>query len=393
MKVFHRLKNTHTIKNRNISSKQLVLAGLFLFFTFSLAIIVPPKITETTSSNKLSQKSSVVETGLKSKGDDWGIEWHQTYGYSPNEKGYWVEQTSDGGYIIMGYRYDPLGDQNGWLIKVDANGEKEWTSGFGSPFGDDVGYCVKETSDGGYIVTGYRTDGDSFTGYIVNAMLSKRSSNGYSLWSKSFGGSEDDMGYSVDQTSDGGYILVGATKSFGSGGYDFLIVKTDENGNEEGAYTYGTTKDEVARCVKKTSDGGYVIAGYYSSIFNYEFLLLKIDSNFNFLWVKDWGGASDDRAYCVDETDDGGYVLVGKTESFGAGSSDVWLIKTDAYGNELWNNTFGGTGYDMGYSVDQTSDGGYIITGYTNSYGAGEYDVWLIKTDVNGTEEWSKTFG
>jgi len=162
-------------------------------------------------------------------------------------------------------------------------------------------------------------------------------------WEKLFGGIDDERGIFVKQTDDGGYIVVGYTFSYGGGGQDLLLIKIDATGNIE--------------------------------------------------WYKTFGGIQWDCGFSLCLTDDGGFALVGYTESYGAGDKDIWLIKTDANGNEEWNKTFGDTAKDYGNSICKTSDGGFIITGYTTSYGAGGKDVWLIKTDANGNKEWDKTFG
>ncbi|MEX2720649.1 MAG: hypothetical protein Q6362_004420 [Candidatus Wukongarchaeota archaeon] len=391
-KVFNCLKNIRGIFNRNKRSKQLVLTGIVLFVTFSLALIVPSKITETIS-NHLSQNPSVVEKGERSNSDEWEIEWeyfHERVIGTTHAN--WVEETSDG-YILAGYSRGSVLDIDGILVKVDENGEKEWSKGYpetgldGSRF-----YCAKETSDGGYIATG--SNGElSFAG--VYLWLVKTNANGEKTWSQTYGKSmTSSTGRFIDQASTGGYIVVGDTKAYGAGGYDVWMIKTDSSGEIDWSYTYGSTKDDYARCVKKTSDGGYIITGYYTtSSGDYNVFLLKIDRNGNFVWDNYWGGLGDDQAKSVVETSDGGYLIAGTTRSYGSGGDDVWLIKTNANGNEVWKKTYGGTGSDSGSCVEETADGGYMITGSTNSSGSGGFDAWLIKTYANGSEEWSKTFG
>jgi TolB-like protein len=163
-------------------------------------------------------------------------------------------------------------------------------------------------------------------------------------------------------------------------------VKTDANGNIQWAKTYGGTGWDEAYSVQQTSDGGYIVAGEtYSFGAGYrDIFLIKTDANGNIQWAKTYGGTDDDWAYSVQQTSDGGYIVAGWTESFGADSTDVFLIKTDANGNIIWAKTYGGTLRDVASSVQQTSDGGYIVAGYTRSFGAVFNDLFLIKTDANG---------
>jgi hypothetical protein len=193
-------------------------------------------------------------------------------------------------------------------------------------------------------------------------------------WNVTFGGTDWDLADSVQQTLDGGYILTGGTRSYGAGSTDFWLVKTDPSGNHEWNKTFGGTSYEWAFSVQQTSDGGYILAGYMYSYgaADYDFWLVKTDPSGNHEWNKTFGGTSGDRAFSVQQTSDGGYILAGDTKSYGAGYSDFWLVKTDPSGNHEWNKTFGGTSWDYASSsVQQTSDGGYILAGDTKSYGAG----------------------
>jgi hypothetical protein len=203
-------------------------------------------------------------------------------------------------------------------------------------------------------------------------------------WNKTFGGSSADFATSVKQTSDGGYILAGYTFSFGSGESDFWLVKTDSSGGHEWNRTFGGDSYDFASSVQQTSDGGYILAGHTYSFGAgvSDFWLVKTDSSGNLEWDQTFGGSDSEFAYSVQQTFDGGYVIAGYTNSFGFGG-DFWFVKTDSSGNHEWNRTFGGSDFDQVHSVQQTSDGGYILAGYTNSFGSGG-DFWVIKTDSSG---------
>jgi hypothetical protein len=203
-------------------------------------------------------------------------------------------------------------------------------------------------------------------------------------FAKTYGGTDYDVASSVQQTSDGGYIVAGYTYSFGAGGDDIFLIKTYANGNLQWAKTYGGTWDDWARSVRQTSDGGYIVAGFTGSFGagGDDIFLIKTDANGNISWAKTYGGTYSDYAYSVQQTSDGGYIVAGYTYSFGAGDYDIFLIKTDANGNVQWAKTYGGTSDDWAFSVQQISDGGYIVAGYTGSFGVG--GAFLVKTDANG---------
>ena len=316
----------------------------------------------------------------------------KTYGFADYaEKGHDVQQTSDGGFIMVGSTRYGYGEEDVYLVKTNPEGIQEWHSSFGGSK-SDVGYSVRQTSDSGYVVVGNR-DEDGIGGSDV--WLFKTNSEGIRLWNRTFAGSEKDIGYAVQITSDGGYIVVGVSDSFGSGEGDVWLIKTDSRGVEEWNVTLGGEEYDRGHDVKQTSDGGYIITGYtWSSISEVsDILLIKTDSQGNEEWSRHYGGENYDTAYEVDETSDGGFIIVGFTNSFEANNFDVWLIKTSPEGDEEWNRTFGGSGSERGRSVEQTSDGGFIFTGYTSSFGSGGNDLWLVKTNSQGTKKWSKTFG
>lgn len=209
------------------------------------------------------------------------------------------------------------------------------------------------------------------------------------MWSSTYGGADQEVAQSLVETSDGGYAIAGYIRSFRDHDdfrEDFWVVKTDAYGNMEWNRTYGGyANDECAYSLVDTSDGGHAIAGSTSSgAGSYDFWLIKVDGYGNYEWSRTYGGPGYERAESLVMTSDGGYALAGDTRSFGAGEDDVWLVKTDAFGNIEWNQTYGGLEDDYANSVIVTSDGGYALAGYTGSFGAGDYDFWLIKADEYG---------
>ena len=301
---------------------------------------------------------------------------------------YSVQQTKDGGFILCGLKTDN-NIYKVFLIKTDISGKKIWERTFnGLGFGCWA-FSVQQTMDDGYILAGTtETSNASLDGYFI-----KTNSEGNAEWSKVLGSAGDDGIQSIRQTKDEGYIFTGFSRPQGAGSDKIWLVKTDVNGNVLWEKRLGSSIPESSQVVLQTKDGGCIITGYidsYNGMGNA--LLIKTDANGNILWSKDFGGQSFDAAYSSDLTDDGGYIIAGPTWSYGAGKADVWLIKTDAYGNTQWNKTFGSTGSEIAYSVQQTSDEGYILAGVSYSYGVNYGDVLLIKTNTNGNEQWYKTY-
>ena len=307
------------------------------------------------------------------------MSWNMTYGGTGDDEFCRVLQTGDGGYALVGYT-DSFGngDRDCWLVKTDVNGNMQWRRTYGGT-GDDRGYDLIQAGDGGYALVGYT---DSFGAGGYDFWLVKTNATGYEEWNMTYGGRGYDEAYAMVQAGDGGYTLAGYTDSFGAGGYDFWLVKTNATGYEEWNMTYGGTGFDVAQNVLiQTSDGGYALEGLTGSFGagSLDAWLVKTDSYGTMQWNKSYGGTEVDGAYALVQTGDGGYTLAGETYSFGDGDSDFWLVKTDAYGNMQWNKTYGGTGYDCAYAVAQADDGGYALAGPTASFGAGSTDFWLIK--------------
>jgi hypothetical protein len=310
------------------------------------------------------------------------LQWDVTFEENIYNDGFSVQQTSDGGYIVLGLTYDGInGDV--WLIKTDAVGTMEWYNFFDEST-RDAGLAVEQTSDGGYIITG-----QAGAAGTEDVWLIKTDANGTMEWDKTYSGTSSCCGYSVQQTSDGGFIVAG----YQNGGWSSWVIKTDASGDMQWNATYYPVN--IFNSVEQTIDGGYILAGYVGlgADFIYDMRLVKIDANGTEEWNRIFGGNHDDYGISAQQTPDSGYIIGGQTQSYGAGDTDAWLVKTDAEGIELWNKTYGGSNTDICEAIDQTADGGYMIVGGTQSYGAGDVDFWLVKTDANGTEEWNATYG
>jgi hypothetical protein len=311
--------------------------------------------------------------------EDGDALWTKTYGGTGSDVGYSVQETSGGGYIIAA-RTTSFGAGSGdmYLIKTNANGDTLWTKTYGGEYDEGAG-LVQETPDGGYIMVGYTK---SFSVAFGDVYLLKTDSAGDTLWTKTYGGIGEDWGVSVKQTPDDGYIIAGITWSFGAGGWDAYLLRTNAWGDTLWTKTYGGPESEYALSIQETFDYGYIIAGWiepFESGDVYDVYLVKIDSDGGLLWEKTFGTEDLDYGHSVCVAPDGGYIVAGCTYSVGEG--DLYLVKTDSNGNTLWTKTYGGTDEDWGVTISGTSDDGYIITGGTASFGAGDVDVWLVKTE------------
>ncbi|MFC1547975.1 T9SS type A sorting domain-containing protein [Candidatus Neomarinimicrobiota bacterium] len=263
-------------------------------------------------------------------------------------------------------------------------GTETWTRAFGGSELDE-GYSVQQTSDGGYIIAGRTT---SFGAGYYDVYLIRTDSTGDTLWTKTFGGSEFDSGYFVQQTSDNGYIITGSTKSYGHGNADVYLIKSNETGDTVWTRTFGGSGFDAGYSVQQTSDDGYIIIGKYGSHgpVGYNIYLIKTNSQGDTLWTRALEGHI---GYSGQQTSDGGYIITGEDDG------DVCLLKTDSSGNSLWTKTYGESEYDFGRSVRQITGGGYIITGRyapPDGYESESY-VYLINTNSSGDTLWTRRIG
>ncbi|KPJ58506.1 MAG: hypothetical protein AMJ46_14090, partial [Latescibacteria bacterium DG_63] len=258
-------------------------------------------------------------------------------------------------------------------------GDTLWTRTYGGS-DNDYGYSVHETSDGGYIIAGTTK---SFGAGNYDVYLLKTDASGDAVWTRTYGGGDLDYGYSAIQTADGGYAVVGRTKSFGAGNYDVYLVKTDSSGDTTWTRTYGGGDRDEGHSLQQTADGGYIIVGYNDpwGTAIMDVYLVKIDAQGGVLWTRTHGTEDNyDCAFSVQQTTDGGYIVAGKSDYWETNDTQVRIYKTDPDGDTLWTRTYGGSAWDEAYWVQQTTDGGYIVAGYTESFGAGNQDFYLLKT-------------
>ena len=300
---------------------------------------------------------------------------------------YWIQQTSDGGYVVSGNTGSPWGKQIPYVVKLDSSGNLSWAKriDWGWAIGKDLyAYSIQQTSDGGYVVA----VGAVCCAWPINKkiFIVKLDSSGNLSWAKELREARMDTVLKIQQTSDGGYVVLGNTYETDSGTKIF-VVKLDSSGN----FSWGKILDNVARTfdypsIQQTSDGGYVLVAT-GVIGGNDFLVaIKLDSSGNFSWGKkmDYGGDGGyDYPWEVKQTSDGGYIIVGEIY-IDSKNYDLVPIKLDSSGNFSWARAIGGSDWDGGFSVDQTSDGGYIATGYTTSYGGGGYDIFVVRLDSSG---------
>ena len=342
-------------------------------------------------------------------------QWSKTYGGTYFDEPQSIEQTPDHGFIIGGFSYSFDGDVvnnhgacDWWILKVDSIGSIQWQQTYGGVL-RDLGGHIQPTDDGGYIVygeTGFHQDSTNEMLNDQDIQVIKLNRTGVIQWQKIFGGSRVEGVNSILQTPDGGFILaIGTRSSDGdfnknhSDNSDIWLMKLDRNGGLQWKKNLGGSGSDIPSSLYPTLDGGYVMAGTSSSKDgdinkNYgldDFLIIKLDSIGNLQWKKSYGGILDDVASSIQQTPDGGYIVSGCTSSIGNdvrennGLYDIWIIRLNDRGNLLWQKSIGGSGNDFAQIIRQVSGGGYVVAGVSDSGDGditgnhGNTDFWIVK--------------
>ena len=336
-------------------------------------------------------KLGYIELTEEKKQDFWiikldkngNMEWDEVFGEKGTDIANSIIQTRDGGYAVAGSIWTIYArKQDIWIIKLDENGNTEWGKLFDEDE-NDIAYSIIQTEDGGYAVaggTGKRVWGET------NCWVIKLDAKGNMEWENNFGGTGWDEIYSIIQTKDGSFIATGCVWSKGAGRGDIYVAKLNKKGNLVWDKTFGGSENDEAHSIIQTDDGGYAVAGFtvLEDTGDRDIWVIKLDKEGNQIWDKTLGGTSEDWANSIIQTEDRGYAVAGWTSSMGAGKTDVWIVKLDKRGDLIWDKTFGGSENDEAHSIIQTDDGGYAVAGWTKSKGAGNSDVWIIKLDENG---------
>jgi len=356
------------------------------------------------------------------------IKWQHTYGGTGDDEARAIDITSDGGTIIAGYTNSTNGQVTGfhfnfdyWIVKLNSAGSIQWESAFGGS-NNDVANDVHQTRDGGYIVAGFSesADGD-LNGSGANGeddfWVLKLDAGGHKQWSKLYGGWADDVAHSIQQTSDGGYIVAGESYSSNVPGHhgadDFMLVKIDSSGNVQWENSYGGSGYEFATRVLQESDGSYMVVGSESSTDGQvtgnrgssDLWVLHLAANGNMLWQKTYGGSGLDNGYALADAGNGKFFIAAQSYSTDGqvtgnhGNGDFWILKINANGSLLWQKAYGGSDYDQPVSIAKTKDGGCFVTGMERSVNGdvtgnnGNYDFWAVKLKSNGDLMWQKSLG
>ncbi|MDF2436428.1 MAG: hypothetical protein K0Q95_804 [Bacteroidota bacterium] len=316
----------------------------------------------------------------------------RSYGGSGYDYGYSVKQTFDNGFIVCGSTTSfGAGATDLYLIKLDSAGNPAWHKTFGG-VNIDKGYSVVQTSDSCYVIAGY-TNSLGFGGYDV--FVIKTNSLGDTLWTKTYGGTDWDFGYSIQSTSDTGFIIAGGTYSFGTGSEDMYLVKIDGEGAVQWSKTYGGTNEDEAKSVKQTNDGGYILTGFTKSFgdINKDIYVVRTTPLGDTVWTKQLGGSLTDEGADIIEAANGDFVLVGGTRSSGVGGYDCVIMRLGILGDSLWSRTYGTLNYNFATSLLETNSNKFVFSNTTEDSGAGLKDGCIFIADAAGYFVNTLTYG
>lgn len=320
--------------------------------------------------------------------------WNRTWGGTNIDEGNGVAVDKNGNIYIVGDTSSfGVGYGNAFLAKYAMNGTQLWNQTWGGT-DDDEGNGVAVDGSGNVFIAGATSSFASGQGNYA-AFLAKYSTTGTQLWNKTWGGTGDDEGHGVAVDGSGNAYLVGFTSTGGAGGYDAFIAKYSSSGSFQWSKTWGGTGDNEGYGAAVDGSGNIYLAGFTNSTGagGYDAFLAKYSSSDTLQWSKTWGGKGDDEGYGVAIDGSNNAYLIGFTNSFGAGNYDAFLAKYAGNGTQLWNSTWGGKGDDEGYGVAIDGSNNAYLAGYTNSFGAGGYDAFLAKFAGNGTQQWNRTWG
>ncbi len=316
----------------------------------------------------------------------------RNYGGEGRDRGVHVVQAFDGNLVMVGNTTVSDGTLDVWLLKCSIDGDTLWSRKFGGG-GDDNGWSVTETADGGFIIVGFTT---SFGASQNDVLLIRTDADGNELWHKTIGGEGDDIGWSVAIDGDGGYVIAAQTDSYGTGDLDAFLIKTASDGEVTWQKTYGGSAVDRVFGVALAGDGSILLAGltYSWGEGDRDAYLLRTDRPGTLLWQKTYGGPGFDNAHSVLVNRDDQIILVGYGDHWNAaGKRDFFLKRIRLDGSTEWTETYGGRENDHAMTAFQTSDGGYVLTGYTFSFGKGDSDVYVVRTDSLGKALWTRNYG
>lgn len=316
----------------------------------------------------------------------------QTYGGNGPDRGVHIIQTSDDNFLIVGNTMTEANKLDVYLIKCNSSGDTLWTRKFGGQE-DDNGWCVKETSDKGYIIAGFT---ESYDASMNDVLLLKTDADGNKQWHKTYGGSGDDIAWSIAINQDDGFTIAAQTNSFGNGDLDAYLIRTDPNGDTLWTRTYGGPEVDRVFSVDLAHDGSILLAGitYSYGAGDRDAYLLKTDNSGKLLWQNTYGGPGYDNAHTVIVNRNDDIILTGYGEYWGnAGKMDMFLKQITLNGEDIWSQSYGGAENDRAMTVYQLQDGGYILTGFTQSFGEGDWDAYVVRTGPEGDTLCTSTHG